>query len=198
MNHYATLKTLCLLLLVTSLLNSCSTGYEASRYSHLKYVKKQQDTEQAGTLQNFSKEDLKKTDKTLPSLLQSPESDMASVEVKPDLRKINSSNNFLAPAEQPLTGALQSPLSESNANGSITGQPSYDFTPTFKNLKALAPADITQDQHKLLLLWIILAGAAIVLSLLITASWVFGVFATVAGIAALVFFILWIINIAKS
>lgn len=198
MKNLLSLHSLFLLLFFTLLLNSCKSGYEASRYSHLKYVKKQLDAEKAVASQRQSKQESEMPEKQSLLSLEAPANLLASTEEKPVLRLLGSHHDIISFAAHPFPKTSESPCIENNNFGNTIGHSDYSFKYKYEDLKAFASTDITQDQDKLLLLWLVLGGAAIVLSLLITVSWVFGVFATIAGIAAIVFFVLWIINIAKS
>lgn len=198
MKNLVSLHSLFLLLFFTLLLNSCKSGYEASRYSHLKYVKKQVGSENAVSLQRQGKQQSEMPDKQSLLSLQAPDNAFASADEKPSLRLLGSHHDIISIGAHQFPQTGESPCIENNALGNTIGHSDYSFKYKFEDLKAFASTDITQDQDKLLLLWLVLGGAAIVLSLLITVSWVFGVFATIAGIAAVVFFVLWIINIAKS
>lgn len=164
----------------------------------MKYVKKQMGTGKEVASQRQSQKESEIPDKQSLLSLEAPDNELASTEDKSALRLLGSHNDFISFAAHPYSKTGESPCIENNTFGNTSGHSDDSFKYKYEDLKTFASTDITQDQDKLLLLWLVLGGAAIVLSLLISVSWVFGVFATIAGIAAVVFFVLWIVNIAKS
>ena len=188
-------KSVVVLLIVVLIFQSCSTGYQASRYSHLKYVKRDHKT----IMEHDNKAGQAKLEK-LPA--------------HADKIAIPDANDFTS-----LVPPAKKPAGKSQHDHTVTDGTAPQETPfslaksTFRNgigqstitigselITAIKPAanDLIYDQDKLLLLWLILAGAAIVFGLLVPVAWPFGILATIAAIAAIVFFILWIVNIARS
>jgi hypothetical protein len=188
-------KSVVVLLIVVLIFQSCSTGYQASRYSHLKYVKRDHNT----IMEHDNKAGQAKLEK-LPAhadKIAIPDANDYTSLVPPVTKPVGKSQHGhtvmdgTAPEETPFS------LAKSTFKNGI-GQ----STITIGNelITAIKPAanDLIYDQDKLLLLWLILAGAAIVFGLLVPVAWPFGILATIAAIAAIVFFILWIVNIARS
>lgn len=178
-------------------LQSCSTGYHASRYTHLKYVKKDLPADKDASASE-SKIELQEMNSAPPAALKSPAEGYATAREKinapaPD-DKISMKHGAKKSGNDPEESVGDHKSSFANGIGQVT----VVAKEKFNEIKAMSPMPITDDQDKLLLLWLILAGAAIVFGLLTPYSGAFGILATIAAIAAVVFFILWIVNIAKS
>ncbi|MEO6168502.1 MAG: hypothetical protein ABIO98_13365 [Chitinophagales bacterium] len=186
-----------IILIACFFLQSCSTGYEASRFSHLKYVKKDATVKNDDSY-SASKTDLQKIKGNSPTALESTGGDYAASIEKPQAQKLA---RKIKP-EKSMADAAAAPDELSDVQklsfASGIGQATASVMDKLSDLKSLSPAPITDDQDKLLLLWLILLGASIVFGVLYSVSSAFGILATLAGIAAVVFFILWIVAIAKS
>lgn len=188
-------KSVVVLLTVVLIFQSCSTNYQASRYSHLKYVKRDHKT----IMEHDNKAGQAKLEK-LPAHADKigiPDANDYTSLVPPVTKPAGKSQHGhtvmdgTAPEETPFS------LAKSTFRNGI-GQST--ITIGSELITAIKPAadDLIYDQDKLLLLWLILAGAAIVFGLLVPVAWPFGILATIAAIAAIVFFVLWIVNIARS
>lgn len=196
MQHHFQIKSLVIILMTCFFLQSCSTGYHASRYTHLKYVKKDLPADKDASASD-SKIELQEINSAPPSALESPAEGYASTRGKinapaPDDKISMKHGTKKSATPEESVGDHKS----SFANG--IGQVTVVAKEKFNEIKAMSPMPITDDQDKLLLLWLILAGAAIVFGLLSPYSVAFGILSILASIAAVIFFILWIVNIAKS
>ncbi len=195
MSIFTFAKTLVVLMILVFVFQSCSTGYQASRYSHLKYVKSEGNKVKSGN-NTISQAEIKELPAPNYKLAVPGADDYASL--TPQIAK---------PAKkfQPVQSEMDSRATEAAANlfskplsGTRIGQYSITLGNELIVAGKLPSNDLIYDQDKLLLLWLILAGAAIVFGLLTPIAWPFGVLATIAAIAAIVFFVLWIVNIARS
>ncbi|MBP9882824.1 MAG: hypothetical protein KBF32_05450 [Chitinophagales bacterium] len=188
-------KSVVVLLIVVLIFQSCSTGYQASRYSHLKYVKRDHKI----IMEHDNKAGQAKLEK-LPAhadKIAIPDANDYTSLVPPVTKPVGKSQHGhtvmdgTAPEETPFSLAKST---FKNGIGQSTITKGSEWIAAFKP----AANDLIYDQDKLLLLWLILAGAAVVFGLLAAVAWPFGILATIAAIAAIVFFILWIVNIARS
>ncbi|MGB3073799.1 MAG: hypothetical protein WBB36_00685 [Chitinophagales bacterium] len=199
MTNYSIFKTSMLFLFSALLLNSCSTGYQASRYSHLKYVKKDHDAGKANESQALNNTDMKSLEKHSPAEITIPNNDYASAAKKIATQKPDHKHDISKKTEEQLPVPDEALAMQKHSFGNTIGQAGTAVKNKFEDLKSLTShTSIADDQHKLLLLWLILLGASIVLWLFYGLSSAFAVLATIALIASIVFFVLWLVNIAES
>lgn len=197
MQHYSPFKTLLIILTACFFLSSCSTGYQASRFSHLKYVKKDHASTKDDS-QAFNKENIQNLTGNHPAPIEAPGNDYTtSLEKIPAQKPIHKSS-ISKPGYKLLPTPGESLTIQDYYLRSGIGQTTASVKNKFNDLNMLPSASLLDDQNKLLVLWLILAGAAVVFGLLYSVSTAFGILATIAAVAAVIFFILWIVNIAKS
>lgn len=196
MSINAIVRASTLLSVIILLMPSCSTTFEANRFSHLKYVKSSKGSAADMTASPRDDNQVKLPAASVHSI-EIPEMEEASLlqeagrgsdrsqRESQDLIKKNGSE------QKPTRPEYQLPVKKF---GQSILQESRELRAALKP----APDDLIYDQDKLLVLWLILTGAAIVFGLLTAVAWPFSILATLAAIAAIVFFVLWIVNIARS
>jgi hypothetical protein len=197
MKHHSLLTLGAILLTGCLLLNSCSTSYEARRFSNLNYVKK--DVSPAKDATSFTKEELAPLNNhETSSGIETPDNDYsASIQPKANTTKAEKIIN------EPKPSASASKLSPADVFPDQINK--KELKKTFQTIKEQMKTDSKSDgaslidePNKLLILWIALAGAAIVFSIIGAYVPFVWIFATLAWIASVVFFVLWIVAIANS
>lgn len=182
-----------MLILLAVVLNSCSTSYEARRYSNLSYVK-------AGN----------------PKIAQPPVADLKKQEIK----SLNNKAVALERSDYTASEKIVEPKQFSRKS-LVTNEQSkvINELPGFKSIskadikkvvkavvkeKGLQSSDMQRalmdEPGKLLMLWLILLGGAIIFYI-IGAATLGGGFYLIGGLlnlAAGVFFILWIVSLVNS
>lgn len=196
MSAKAIVKGSTLLSVIILLLPSCYTTFEASRFSHLKYVKSSKGSGADMTASRRDDDQLKLPAASFHSI-EIPEMEEASLIQEAGRRSDGSqpeSTDLIkktGPEQKPTRPEYEFPVKKF---GQSILQESRELRAALKPV----PDDLIYDQDKLLVLWLILTGAAIVFGLLTAVAWPFSILATLAAIAAIVFFVLWIVNIARS
>ena len=197
MKHHSLLTLAAILLMGCMLLNSCSTSYEARRFSNLNYVKK--DVSPAKDATSMSKEEVTPLDNHQVSAgIETPDNDYsASIQPKLNTTKEEKVINGSKPS------ASASRLSPADVFPDQINK--KELKKTFQTIKEQMKTDsksdatsLVDEPNKLLILWIALAGAAIVFSIIGAYVPFVWIFATLAWIASVVFFILWLVAIANS
>ena len=197
MKHHSLLTLAAILLTGCMLLNSCSTSYEARRFSNLNYVKK--DVSPAKDATSMSKEEVTPLDNHAVSPgIETPDNDYsASIQPKLNTTKEEKVINGSKPS------ASASRLSPADVFPDQINK--KELKKTFQTIKEQMKTDSKSDNaslvdepNKLLILWIALAGAAIVFSIIGAYVPFVWIFATLAWIASVVFFVLWLVAIANS
>lgn len=204
MKHYSVLSA-CLILLIGCMLNSCSTSYEARKFSHLNYVKTG-DKVKYEEPNAITKKELKQMKNSYsPSSLEAPNADYAaSADKKPDTKAITqhhynlkdnnsfSSTKPVAPVKMDRKEKKELKMEAKN----YLKQDKLVMAPKHRRGGGLMDNPMT-----LLFLWLGAAVAVIILSIVFVATGgvlAFAILASLASIASLVFFIMWIIALTNS
>lgn len=184
-----------LLLLIVSFLNSCSTSEQANRYSHLKYVKK--DVSVSSSIhENLLQTSPEKLETKAPELIGKPAIDQPALYAAKATEKESAKQNEYSPKSSTTRNIHNSSIDKPSFENNV-GQAGSSVKNNFKKMEKLVSPDLMHDQNKLLLLWLILLGAAVVIWVLAIYAWPLAIIGTLAFIASVVFFVLWLISFAS-
>jgi hypothetical protein len=191
-----------MLLLLTVVLSSCSSSYEARRFSNLDYVKANKHApaqtsvakETVKPLPGKPSDPLEATDYSASNEKQlTPKAITKKPSVKQDQPQKIAADQFLqivGSSKKEIKQVVKAIVKEKSE---ITAE--------------LSKRSMTDDPQKLLYLWLIFAGASILFAILgaitvsataTTSFGIFGLLSLLAGLAAAVFFVLWIVAIAST